>query len=56
MFRILYAQVSVKGTQWLHYSLKDISIKYGPISTNTLVLVVEHLVVCSIHPRLWEWQ
>lgn len=28
---------SIKGTQGLHYSPKDISIQYGPISTNTWV-------------------
>ena len=47
----------LKGPQGLYYSLEDVSVQYGPISTNTSVLAVRlRCVVCPIHSRRWEWQ
>lgn len=58
MFRLLAAQgKGIKGTEELRFSLKDISRKCGPISTNTLELAVDlEVAVCSIPSRLWERQ
>lgn len=58
MVRILDAQrKGIKGTQGLHYCLKNISIQCGPISINTLALTIElQPVVCLNDSRLWEQQ